>query len=308
MKSAVIFPGQGSQTAGMGRKFLKIPKVFNIIDECSSISNMPLRDYILNYSDKELRLTNHAQPAIFALSIGIYNYLIDEGIQPSYFAGHSLGHFSALVASGSIDLSTGIKVVAERGRLMAKVSGFMGVTQNLSADIISQALDESELPLWVANQNLADQIIVSGCKNNLDSAKKIIETLGGKFTLLNVSGAFHSPILRDESETFSKLIESIEINDPSMPIICNSTGILLNSNIDIRENLKKHMIGLVNWVEVMDRLLSEGVSQCIESGPGKVLTGLFIRHNRSMKIMNTTSLSLISHAINSEKKLIEEAV
>lgn len=302
MKIAMLFPGQGSQTAGMGRKLLELHQVVDKINACSDIASLPLIDYVLHLSDAALRETERSQPAIFALSVGIAQVLLDKGVVPFLFAGHSLGHFTALAVSGAIELSSATKLVASRSALMAKskyrCNGGMGAVQNLQAHNVLEALQKLGLSLWIANYNLIDQFVISGYKEDLKTARKILTEMGGRWTTLNVSGAFHSPMLHKEAEEFSFLIDAVEIQEPSAPLVCNKTGELLKDPKVIRDNLKKHMVTSVNWVAVMDKLGATDISFAIESGPGKTLTGLMMRHNRNIHAMNTTTPLLISRAVD----------
>jgi len=306
----MLFPGQGSQKAGMGRRLLDLPQVADTVAACEVATDLPLLDYICRTPDAVLRETNKAQPAIFALSVGIARVMLDEGVQPTLFAGHSLGHFTALAVSGAIKLSDAAKLVAARGELMAKnglrCAGGMGVVQNIDEKIIADTLQQSGLSLWIANCNLKDQVVISGLKEDLEFARKLFSGLGGCWTALNVSGAFHSPLLDDEAVKFSALIDRVVIQQPFAPLLSNSTGELSQDTNAIRDDLKQHMTGAVNWIFVMDKLSEIGITIGIESGPGKILTGLMMRHNRDIQMMNTVTPTLISRAVNTIKRNVRE--
>ncbi len=301
MKTAILFPGQGSQSAGMGRRLLDFPQVISTIEECADATNLPLVDYVLHTPDTLLLETERAQPAIFALSVGVARVLLDKGIRPVLFAGHSLGHFSALAVAGVIELTVAAKLVASRGEIMSRADqrcpGGMAVVQNISAEAVMDVLKEAGLSLWVANCNLYDQIVISGCKKALKSAKRLFGDLGGRWTQLNVSGAFHSPLLDEEAAEFSVLIDDVEIRLPSVPVLCNSNGSVLESVSAIREDLKSHMTSLVRWVAVMDKLSEKGITLAIESGPGNILKGLMMHHDRNIQAMSTITRESINRAI-----------
>lgn len=301
MKTTLVFPGQGTQSAGMGRGLVNLPAVAETIEQCAVDTALPLMDFVLNTPDAALRETERAQPAIFALSFGLARAVIDAGVRPTLFAGHSIGHFTALAVSGALRPGDAARLIAERGRLMAsggaRRPGGMGVVHGLDNRTVTEALDASGLPLWSAVVNLPRQITVSGDRRALDEGRRLLTALGGRWHTLNVSGAFHSPLLDTEAEEFAALVETLDIAKPSAPILRNRDGAALTRPESIREDLKRHMTGSVRWVAVMDTLLESGTGLVIEAGPGKVLTGLVKRHVRGLAVMSTESPSALRRAV-----------
>ena len=299
--TAMVFPGQGSQSAGMGRGFAELPAVAATIEECAEEAALPIMDYVLGTPDPELRETERAQPAIFALSLGLARVLLDRGVRPVLLAGHSVGHFTALAVSGALRPGDAARLVAERGRLMAaggrRRPGGMGVVRGLDVRTVAEALEGSGLPLWPANVNLSDQIAVAGAREALDEAQRLLTGLGGRWIRLNVSGAFHSPLLDEEAAEFAARVDAVDVGEPSIPILRNRDGAALTRPECIREDLKGHMTGPVRWVAVMEALPGAGVELVVETGPGRVLTGLMKRQARGLPVMSTETPDSLERAV-----------
>ena len=310
VKTALVFPGQGTQSAGMGRGLMDLPAVAETIEQCARDTNLPIRDFVLDTPDGALRATDRAQPAIFALSLGLARAVLDAGVRPSLFAGHSIGHFAALAASGAVRPGDAARLIAARGRIMAaggmRRPGGMGVVLGLDRRTVTEALEASALPLWPAVVNLPRQVTVSGDRRALEEGRRLFAALGGRWRTLNVSGAFHSPLLGEEAEEFATLVQTLDIAVPSNPLVRNRDGTMLTRPRCIREDLKRHMTGPVHWVAVMEKLLHEGTDLVIETGPGKVLTGLFERHVRGLPVMGTKTPRALRRAIESAAALPRE--
>ena len=301
VKTALVFPGQGTQSAGMGRGLTDLPAVAETIERCADVTSLPMLDLVLNATDAALRETERAQPAIFALSVGLARAVLDAGVRPALFAGHSSGHFAALAASGALRPEDAARLIAERGRLMAaggaRRPGGMGVVLGLDSRTVSEALDASGLPLWPAVVNLPRQITVSGDRGALARGRCLLTGLGGRWRTLNVSGAFHSPLLDEEAEEFAALVETLDIGEPSAPILGNRDGAALTRPECIREDLKRHMTGTVGWVAVMETLLDAGTGLVVEAGPGRVLTGFIRRYARGLPVMSTETPCALHRAV-----------
>ena len=303
MTTALVFPGQGSQYAGMGCALMDLPAVAAAVEECAAATELPIMDYVSSTPDAELRETERAQPAIFALSLGLARVLLEAGIRPDLLAGHSAGHFAALAVSGALCPRDAARLVARRGRLMAAAGrrrpGGMGVVRGLDSRMVAEVLDGSGLPLWPANVNLSDQVAVAGARDALDEARRLLTDAGGQWIRLDVSGAFHSPLLDEEAAEFATVVDTLDIGEPSAPILRNRDGAALTRPECIREDLKRHMTGPVRWVSVMETLLDTGVDLVLETGPGRVLTGLMKRHARGFPVLNTGTLRSLRRAVES---------
>ena len=301
MKTALVFPGQGAQYAGMGDALMDLPAVAGAVEECAAQTGLPIMEYVLTTPDAELRETERAQPAIFALSLGLARVLLEKGIRPDLLAGHSVGHFAALAVSGALRSGDAARLVAQRGRIMAAAGrrrpGGMGVVRGLDVRTVTEVLEGSGLPLWPANVNLSDQVAVAGARDALDEARRLLTDAGGQWIRLDVSGAFHSPLLDEEAAEFAALVDTFEVGEPSAPILRNRDGAALIRPDCIREDLKRHMTGPVRWVAVMQALLDAGVDLVLETGPGRVLTGLMKRHVRGFPVLNTGSPRALQRAV-----------
>ena len=299
--TALVFPGQGSQYAGMGRGLMALSEVAATVEECSRETALPIGSYVLTASDPVLRATERAQPAIFALSVGLARALLNEGVRPVLLAGHSIGHFAALAVSGALRLGEAARLVALRGRLMAaggrRRAGGMAVVSGLDGPVVTRALADSGLPVWPAAINLPAQVTVSGDRDGLEEARTLFTGLGGRWRRLNVSGAFHCPLLDPEAADFAGEVDSIDIGDPSTPILRNCDGAAMSRAGCIHADLGRHMTAPVHWVAVMEALLDAGVGLVVEAGPGKVLTGLMRRHTRRLTVMSTDHPRSVRRAV-----------
>ena len=301
VRAALVFPGQGTQSAGMGRGLVDLPAVAEVVEQCSAHSALPIREYLLSTPDAALRETERAQPAIFALSVGLARAVLGAGVRPILFAGHSIGHFAALVASGALRQEDAARLVAERARLMAaggaRRPGGMGVVQGLHCHTVADALGASGLALWPAVVNLPHQITVSGARSALGDGRRLLTGIGGRWRTLDVSGAFHTPLLDREAEEFAAEVGTLDIDTPAAPVLRNRDGASLTRPECIREDLKRHMTGPVRWVAVMEGLLNAAPDLVIEVGPGRVLTGLIRRYDRALPVMSTETPSALRRAV-----------
>lgn len=310
--SGWIFPGQGSQSPGMGRKFLARKTFADVVNRIEDATGRPITVYITETDDTSLRRTDRAQLAIFSMSMGIAACLAEEGIAPNFVAGHSLGHISALTAVGAMNLENAAELVKLRGSLMNasgnRIAGGMGVVQGVPAAQIVRELDKAGLRVWLGNLNLSEQAVVSGAAEDLPAARDLLVGLGGKWIPLNVSGAFHSPLLAKEAVAFGKAVARARFSEPSAPVVSNINGKLLRSAEDIRRDLMGHMTAQVRWTSVMDRMISLSPNSLTEVGPGKVLTGLMLRHHSALRPSSTGQPALLDRAISSHQPQIFEKV
>ena len=305
-----IFPGQGAQSARMGAKFIGRTSFEAMIDRIEDMSAQPVRDFITSLAEPELRRTDRAQLAIFAMSLSIAACLREEGLRPALVAGHSLGHFSAMVVAGALCLEDAIFLVVQRGRLMRSAGegepGGMAVVQGLDAGTVARILAKAQLRVWPANLNLPEQIVVSGAVRDLGAARKDIVAAGGKWASLNVSGAFHSPLLAREAEAFARQIGKIRFHDPVCPILSNRNGAALNRACDIQSELAGHMTSQVHWTAVMQEIVDRSPDVLIEVGPGKILTGLMLQFKPALKPGRTGNPLLMDRVIAAQKHAIRE--
>jgi [acyl-carrier-protein] S-malonyltransferase len=302
-KVAYLFPGQGSQKVGMGSDLYEVyPSVQKVFDEADHILGFPLSRLCFEGPEETLTDTLNAQPAIFTTSIACWHALEsirpENPFAPSFMAGHSLGEYSALAAAGALDFADGLRLVRERGRLM-KLAGERspgGMAAILALDdatveqICRQAHDDTGTVVQAANYNAPGQVVISGNKEALERAMTLAQDAGArKVVRLAVSIASHSPLMACITDEFRQAVASTALRSPTVPVIANVTAAPLASVAVIQKEMVDQLISPVCWVASMQHLLAEGVTTFIELGPGKVLTGVLKRIDRSIRRVNVES-------------------
>ncbi len=299
MALAIVFPGQGSQYPGMGYDFYnsneKAKLVFN---NAEKIFGGRLLDVMFKGTEEELKKTDFTQPAIFTMSVAIYEAIKDILEMPVFFAGHSLGEYSALYAAGAFDLQTGIHLVKLRGALMQqaseKVKSGMAAVIGLDIDKIQQLCErvKSSGYISVANYNCPGQIVVSGEISAIDAAEPIAKELGAKrYIKLNVAGAFHSALMQPAADIYKEKINDFVIKDINTPVVSNWTAKEIKTAQEIKDAIINQITSSVKWMESIEFISSKGVDKYIEIGPGSVLSGLIKKIDKSAKIYNIDKLS-----------------
>ena len=275
-----VFPGQGSQVKGMGD---------SLFDEFSDLTAQA--DEILGYSIKELCLedprqqlnqTQYTQPALYV--VNALSFLKKGGKKPDFVAGHSLGEYNALLASGGIDFATGLKLVKKRGELMSQASnGAMAAVLNVSADKIKKILTDNHLTgIDIANYNAPSQIVITGLKEDIKRSAEVFGGMAVRCLVLNVSAAFHSRYMRPAQEEFENFLKTVEFSQLSIPIIGNVHAKPYKQT-EIANNLAKQITHSVNWVDSIRYLMGQGEMIFEEIGPGNVLTKLFTKIKKESK-------------------------
>lgn len=291
-KIAFIFPGQGSQVVGMGQSIAqaneKAHDVFKHADERLGFS---LSDIIFNGPQDTLTLTENAQPALLTTSAAILEVLKDYDLEPDYTAGHSLGEYSALVAAGAISFSDGVYAVRKRGELMEEAVpagvGTMAAVLGMDAAELKEITEDvtaSGSTVQLANLNCPGQIVISGSKEGVEKASELAKEKGAKRVIpLNVSGPFHSELMKPAAEKFSGVLEKISIQDSKVPVIANVTSKEMVQAEDIKQKLIQQLYSPVLWEDSVRTMLDEGVDTFVEIGAGKVLSGLVKKVHRRAK-------------------------
>ena len=306
---SVIFPGQGSQTVGMCsdfyNKFERVKKIFKQVDQ---ILNFPLSDIVLNGPADKLNLTQNTQPSIMMVGYSIYSVLKNEfGInlnEAKFFAGHSLGEYTALVCSDSLNLETAANLLHQRGKFMQEAvpegKGSMLAILGLEYDKILEEIKaaSSEGVCEIANDNCPGQIVVSGEKNAIEKMSDNLKKKSIKSIILPVSAPFHCSLMKNAAENMKSKITDAVFKKPNPGIISNVTAKIENDPTTIKELLIKQITSTVRWRESLEYMINNGIDQFIEIGPGKVLSGLVKRTNRKIKISNLNSFEDVNNYKN----------
>ena len=277
---AWVFPGQGSQRVGMGQELAAAnADIAAVYEQADAVLGFALSDIIFNGPDDALQQTPVQQPAILLTSIAYLLALKTRGLLPDadYVAGHSLGEYSALVASGALSLEDGLQLVRKRGELMQQ-HGAGAMAAILGMDSASVAAVASDAGVDVANYNAPDQTTISGTHDAVEKAMTLAKERGAKRAiLLPVSAAFHSTLMKGAEEGMLPYLMAVPMVPPDVPIVGNVDAAILAETDDVRQELIHQICGSVRWVDVVRTLSSEGVTHFIEIGPGKVLAGLLAR-------------------------------
>ena len=303
---AIIFPGQGSQKAGMASEFqgnFKIVK--DIFERGDEALNFSLSKIILNGSDEDLKKTEITQPAILITSFAIFSVLKKEFnydlSKTKYIAGHSLGEYSALVASDSLSLEDGLKLVHERGKLMQAA-----VPQGEGAMLAVMGLDINELDTLIkkfdkkgiceiANDNSPGQIILSGDKQTLVAFSNYLKVEKKRSIFLPVSAPFHCTLMKPAAERMKLYLEKTNFKNPNIQLISNVTALPVEKDSNIKDLLYKQIFSQVRWRESVNFMINNNINDFIEIGPGKVLSGLVKRTNDKVLTKSITKIDDIKN-------------
>lgn len=310
MKSvAFMFPGQGSQTVGMGQDiYEQFPTVRDMYDKANTILNKDLKQMMFHGPKGLLTETENAQPALVLSSIAIYELLKQEGITPQATIGHSLGEYSALVAAGSLKLFDALPLVATRGKLMEKAvpkgEGTMAAVLGLDIDSIEEILTNlTDEVVDIANLNCPGQIVISGTKRGVDIATTRLKEKGAKRVIpLHVSGPFHSRLMKPASEQFKKDLSKTQINDAMIPVYANVTAEPVKESEIIESLLIKQLYSPVRFEESIKNMIASGIDTFVELGSGKVLRGLVRKINRKVQTFSIDNQASLHQFIEWYKK------
>ncbi|MGP4059792.1 ACP S-malonyltransferase [Halobacillus sp. H74] len=288
---AYVFPGQGSQEVGMGQAMYEsYPSVKKLFDQADETLGYSLTTLMFEGPSEELTKTENAQPALLLNSIAIQEVLQEEGVAPGMTAGHSLGEYSALVASGSLSPMDALQLVHVRGKLMEEAyptgKGTMAAVLGLSQEEIEEVLRnfDGETAVDLANINCPGQIVISGTKEGVEQASQQLSEKGAKRVLpLNVSGPFHSRLMKSASDDFADYLSKTTIQDADIPVYANVTASPVTEAEKIETLLIEQLYSPVRFQQILEAFAEENVDAIVEVGQGKVLSGLVRKVKRRMK-------------------------
>lgn len=293
MAYVFMFPGQGSQFVGMGADLVeKTPSVAARFAEADAVLGRSLSSLMLAGPEEDLKATQNTQPALFTMEAALVDVLREKGIAPSYTLGHSLGEYSALYAAGVFSFEDGLRLVAKRGELMAKVGaatkGAMSAVLGLSAAAIREVLKQVTVGVVVpANENTPDQTVISGEAAAVEAAAEVLKAAGAKRVLpLPVSGAFHSPLMKPAADEFRVYLDTVHFADARCPVITNVTAAPETSGAVLKGLLYDQLLNPVRWVDSIACLNGIGTFDAFEIGPGAVLKGLVKKCAPDMNVVS----------------------
>lgn len=276
---AVLFPGQGSQEKGMGQGLAESSQdAMDLWKLAEKISGLPLREIYWDGDDQAMADTRHLQPAMTAATLGCW-FAVRARLAPVGFAGHSLGEYSALAASGALPVRQVLELTSLRGRLMAEAGGADGamaavlkVSLEGVEDIVARAAQATGRTLIVANYNTPGQYVISGHREAVDQAAGLCKEAKGRAIPLAVSGAFHSPLMAEAARELEKLLAKADWRAPNAPVFANVTGRGETDPAKLRDLLARQMTSSVRWIDTMAALYDAGARTFVELGPKGVLT------------------------------------
>jgi [acyl-carrier-protein] S-malonyltransferase len=306
-KIAFLFPGQGSQTVGMGRELAeKFPVAAQTFAEADASLGFPLSKLCFEGPDEDLRLTENTQPAIMTVSVAAARILAEKGVEPAIAAGHSLGEWSAHVIAGTLSFADAVRAVKARGAAMQRAvppgEGAMAAVLALDAaqvaEACAEAARETGLVVQAANMNSPGQTVISGATAAVERASAICKAKGArKAAMLPVSAPFHCALMQPAQEEVARVLGGIALRDPRIPVAANVTGGLVTTADATRDALIHQVTGAVRWVDCMNSLKEPGADAFVEVGPGKVLCGLLKQIDPTLKSLNVVDAAALESTL-----------
>jgi [acyl-carrier-protein] S-malonyltransferase len=293
-KSAIVFPGQGSQSPGMGKELAeRFAVAREVFEEADEALGFPISRLCFDGPAENLQLTENTQPAILTVSVAAFRAMKEAGIgAPAFVAGHSLGEYSALVAAGALQLSDAVRTVRARGRYM---QGAVPVGTGAMAAVIGGELGEIERVCAeargnqvcsVANSNSPNQVVIAGNTEAVDRAVELLNGVAKRVIKLKVSAPFHCALMKPAQDRLAPDLERLTFNEPTVPIVINVDARVTTAPDQLRDALIRQVSAPVRWLESMQLLMQQGVDTFVEVGPGKVLSGLMRQISREAKMLN----------------------
>lgn len=284
---AYVFPGQGAQFTGMGKDLYDNSELAkSMFAKANEILGFDIQKIMFEGTEEELKQTKVTQPAIFLHST-ILAACLGDSFQPNMVAGHSLGEFSALVANKTLSFEDGLRLVSQRALAMQEACevepSTMAAILGLEDNVVEKICSEIDGVVVPANYNCPGQLVISGSFPAVEAAcAKLSEAGAKRAMILQVGGAFHSPLMEPAREKLAAAIEATQFSNPTCPVYQNVNAKAVSDPEEIKKNLVLQLTGPVKWTQIMNNMLGDGCSEVIEVGPGKVLQGLFKKVNREL--------------------------
>lgn len=309
-KIAFVFPGQGSQKVGMGVELANLPaQNGHYFKEADRVLGFPLSKLMTDGSQDELTITYNTQPALLTVGSMIASMLMENGIKPDYTAGHSLGEYTALVASGAMSFEDGLAVVHKRGLYMNEAvpagEGAMAAILGLDSETVQKVTDsvtENGDAVQPANLNCPGQIVISGTKTGVEKACTELKEAGARRAImLDVSGPFHSSLMAPAADKLQQALDEISIQETDIPIVANVNALVVADSNEVKQLLVQQLYSPVLWEDSVQTLIDNGVTDFIECGPGKVLAGLIKKIDRSVTVWPVYDTETLQAVIDASK-------
>ncbi len=298
MSKAVVFPGQGSQFVGMGKDFYhKFPSCKEFFDNADKALGYSLSKIMFEGPEDELKMTQNTQPALVTMSAAVWS-LIKDKVNPSFFAGHSLGEYSALYASGGLSFEDTVKAVHNRGKFMQSAvpvgAGAMSAVLGLDEETVikvCKSISKDGFIVEPANFNCPGQIVIAGSKEAVEQAGQELKSAGAKRVIsLPVSAPFHCSLMQPAGKAMEDYLKNVTINKLSTPVVNNIDAVEEVESSDILNALIRQVSGTVKWTKSVEYMISKGVTTFIEVGAGTVLTGLIKKIDKTVETINISSV------------------
>lgn len=291
VKTAWVFPGQGSQSVGMGMDLLTHPLGKERLAIADDILGWSVQE-ICQSADDKVSNTLYTQPCLYVVESLLVDLLRSQGHEPDLVAGHSLGEYGALYAASAFDFGAGLRLVKLRGELMAQTSeGVMAALMGFDREALETKIAETA-GVVLANDNNPGQVVISGTPEAVDAVLSAVKSK--RAVKLNVSGAFHSPLMAPASHEFQQVLDAVEFQDAQVPVLSNVDPTPATDAATIKQRLLKQMTGSVRWREISLAFPEHGIEQVIEVGPGNVLTGLIKRTVKTLQLTNVGTLEQLT--------------